>query len=64
MGPPTSKIVVVKPMSSSFGQLLFSKHPWIRLRREAPRRMEFHDESSDVSSLGRSATADVTRPPA
>ena len=64
MGPPTSRIVVVKSMSSLFGQLLFPKYPWIRLRREAPRRMEFHDESSDVSSLGRSASADVTRSPA
>ena len=61
---PTCKIVVVKSMSSSFGQLLVSKYPWIRLRPEPPRRMEFHDESSNVSSLGHSATADVTRPPA
>ena len=69
MGPPICKILVVKSMLSLFGQLrwdpevLVSKSPWIRLRCE-PRRMQFPDESSDVSSLGGSVTADITRPPA
>ena len=45
-------------------QLLVSKYPWIRLHSEPPSlRMEFPDESSNVSSLGRPATADITRPP-
>ena len=42
-------------------QLLVSKYPWIRLHSEPPSlRMEFPDESSNVSSLGRPATADIT----
>ena len=49
-------VVFVRPtsMGSSF-------YPRIRLRRGPP---EFPDESSNVSSLRRSATADITRPPA
>ncbi|EDQ98579.1 uncharacterized protein LACBIDRAFT_298845 [Laccaria bicolor S238N-H82] len=41
-----------------FCQLPVAKYPWIQLAANPPRRMEFHDESSNVSSLG-SATADI-----
>ena len=69
MGPPPCQVVAVKSMSSLFGHLRWDPAfsldvSWIRLRREPPSlRMEFPDESSNVSSLGRSATADA-RPPA
>ena len=65
MGPPTCKIVGVESMfvfvqPASMGVWLpVSKYPWIQLRREPPRSTDFHDDSSNVCSLGRSATADV-----
>ena len=73
MGPPTCRVVVVKSMLSLFGdfdgiQLVVSKQSRIThgfdFAANSPRRMEFLDESFNVSSPGRSATADITRPPA
>ena len=57
-------------MLSLFGnfdgiQLLVSKYTkGFDFAANPPRPTEFPDESSNVSSLGRSATADITRPPA
>ena len=64
MGRPTCKVVVVKSLLPLFGQLRWdpASTPGFDFAAEAPRRMEFHDESSNVSSLGQSATADITRP--
>ena len=50
MGPPPCQVVVVKSMSSLFGQLRWdpaysleaiSKYPWIRLRRKPPSEWSF-----------------------
>ena len=64
--PPTCKIVVVKSMLSSFSQLLVSKNlltHGFNFVANCPRPMEFIGESSNVSSLGCSATADIASRP-
>jgi len=68
MCPPTCKIVVVKSMLSLFGQLRWASRlslevstPEFNSAANPHRRVEFHDESSNISSLGRSATAAVIK---
>ena len=64
--PPTCKIVVVKSMLPSFSQLLVSKYlltNGFNFIANCPRPMEFLGQSSNLSSLGCSATADIASRP-
>ena len=56
-------VAFVRPASMGSSFLCLST-PGFDFAANPPCRMEFPDEPPNVPSLGRSATADVTRPPA
>jgi len=57
-------VVFVRPASMGVRRPAWSLEvPMDLTPANPPRRMEFHDESSNVFSLGRSATADIAWKP-